>query len=126
MGDRAASVLPGSLATISCSTVGFPVTCTIQIQWAENARRGQRAADQHHAIWRRRPTCCTCSHETPRQHPVTWTDSERGFTLVELMIAIVIGLFLTGGLLTLVQAMKRTARSIKAGCRSCRTTSAWR
>lgn len=32
----------------------------------------------------------------------------RGFTLVELMIAIVIGLFITGGLLTLVQAMKRT------------------
>ncbi|MGC1389274.1 MAG: type IV pilus modification protein PilV [Steroidobacteraceae bacterium] len=32
-----AAVLPGYLATISCSTVGFPVTCTIQIQWAENA-----------------------------------------------------------------------------------------
>ncbi len=35
----------------------------------------------------------------------------RGFTLVELMIAILIGLFLTAGLLTLVQAMKRTATS---------------
>ncbi|MGC1389275.1 MAG: PilW family protein, partial [Steroidobacteraceae bacterium] len=35
-------------------------------------------------------------------------DSERGMTLVELMVAIMIGLFLTGGLLTLVQAMKRT------------------
>lgn len=33
--------------------------------------------------------------------------SQRGFNLVELMIAIVIGLFLVGGLLTLVQAMKR-------------------
>jgi len=33
----------------------------------------------------------------------------RGFTLVELMIAILISLFLAGGLLTLVQAMKRTA-----------------
>src|ERR1700690_3870566 len=32
----------------------------------------------------------------------------RGFTLVELMIAILIGLFLTAGLLTLVGAMKRT------------------
>jgi type IV pilus assembly protein PilV len=31
------SVLPGYLATISCSTTGFPVTCTIQIQWTENA-----------------------------------------------------------------------------------------
>lgn len=31
------SVLPGYLATITCSTTGFPVTCTIQIQWAENA-----------------------------------------------------------------------------------------
>jgi len=33
----------------------------------------------------------------------------RGFTLVELMVAILIGLFLTGGLLTLVQTLKRTA-----------------
>jgi hypothetical protein len=31
------SVLPPSLATITCSTVGFPVTCTVQIQWTENA-----------------------------------------------------------------------------------------
>jgi type IV pilus assembly protein PilW len=37
--------------------------------------------------------------------------SQSGFTLVELMIAVVIGLFLTGGLLTLVQAMKRTTVS---------------
>jgi type IV pilus assembly protein PilW len=35
--------------------------------------------------------------------------AERGFTLVELMISILIALFLTGGLLTLVQAMKRTS-----------------
>jgi type IV pilus assembly protein PilW len=33
--------------------------------------------------------------------------TQRGFTLVELMIAVTIGLFLVGGLLTLVQAMKR-------------------
>jgi type IV pilus assembly protein PilW len=32
----------------------------------------------------------------------------RGFTLVEILIAITIALFLTGGLLTLVQAMRRT------------------
>ncbi|HLW25627.1 MAG TPA: PilW family protein [Steroidobacteraceae bacterium] len=32
-----------------------------------------------------------------------------GFTLIEIMIAIVIGLFLTGGLLTLVQTLKRTS-----------------
>jgi type IV pilus assembly protein PilV len=32
------AVLPGYLATITCTTVvGTPVTCTIQIQWAENA-----------------------------------------------------------------------------------------
>lgn len=31
------AVLPGYLATISCSTTGFPVTCTVQIQWTENA-----------------------------------------------------------------------------------------
>ena len=34
---------------------------------------------------------------------------ERGFTLVELMIAVTISLFLTGALLTLVQAMKSTS-----------------
>jgi type IV pilus assembly protein PilW len=37
--------------------------------------------------------------------------SVRGFTLVELMIAVVIGLFITAGLVTLVQAMKRTTTS---------------
>jgi type IV pilus assembly protein PilV len=31
------AVLPGYLATITCSTGGFPVTCTIQLQWSENA-----------------------------------------------------------------------------------------
>jgi type IV pilus assembly protein PilV len=30
-------VLPGFLSTINCSTSGFPVTCTIQIQWTETA-----------------------------------------------------------------------------------------
>jgi type IV pilus assembly protein PilW len=35
--------------------------------------------------------------------------ASRGFTLVEIMIALAIGLFLTAGLLTLVQAMKRTS-----------------
>jgi type IV pilus assembly protein PilW len=34
--------------------------------------------------------------------------AERGFTLVELSIAVLIGLFLLGGLLTLVQDMRRT------------------
>lgn len=29
-------VLPGYLATISCSQANFPVTCTIQLQWTEN------------------------------------------------------------------------------------------
>jgi len=29
-------VLPGYLATIACSQVNFPVTCTIQLQWTEN------------------------------------------------------------------------------------------
>jgi type IV pilus assembly protein PilW len=37
------------------------------------------------------------------------TRATRGFTLVELMVAVTISLFLTGGLLTLVQAMKATA-----------------
>jgi type IV pilus assembly protein PilV len=31
------ALLPGFLGTINCSTTGFPVTCTIQIQWVENA-----------------------------------------------------------------------------------------
>jgi type IV pilus assembly protein PilW len=35
--------------------------------------------------------------------------TQRGFTLVELMIAITIGLFLIGGLVTLTGAMKRTS-----------------
>jgi len=35
--------------------------------------------------------------------------AQRGFTLVELMIAITIGLFLIGGLVTLTSAMKRTS-----------------
>ena len=35
--------------------------------------------------------------------------SARGFTFVEIMIAIALGLFLIGGLLTLVQAMRRTS-----------------
>jgi type IV pilus assembly protein PilW len=42
----------------------------------------------------------------PRRSP---GPSARGFTLVEIMIAIALGLFLIGGLLTLVQAMRRTA-----------------
>ncbi len=31
------NLLPGYNATISCTVVGFPVNCTIQIQWVENA-----------------------------------------------------------------------------------------
>src|ERR1700688_2114713 len=35
------AVLPGYLATITCTTtVGVPVTCTIQIQWSENGVAG--------------------------------------------------------------------------------------
>jgi type IV pilus assembly protein PilW len=40
--------------------------------------------------------------------------AQLGFTLIELMIAILIGLFLIGGLLTLVGAMKRTS-TIQSG-----------
>jgi type IV pilus assembly protein PilV len=37
-------VLPGYYATINCTqTVGIPVTCTIQIQWSENAVAGNSA-----------------------------------------------------------------------------------
>lgn len=46
--------------------------------------------------------------------PSTRCRLQRGFTLVELMIAILIGLFLVGGLLTLTGAMKRTG-SIQSG-----------
>jgi type IV pilus assembly protein PilV len=31
------ALLPGSLSTITCTTTSFPVTCTIQVQWTENA-----------------------------------------------------------------------------------------
>jgi type IV pilus assembly protein PilV len=34
------TVMPKSLATITCGTTGFPVTCTVQIQWTENAVAG--------------------------------------------------------------------------------------
>ena len=30
------AMLPGYLATIACSTSGYPITCTIQIVWSEN------------------------------------------------------------------------------------------
>jgi type IV pilus assembly protein PilW len=50
-----------------------------------------------------RPRSTRLCRERPAPH------AARGFTLVELMVAILIGLFLTGGLLTLVQTLKRTA-----------------
>jgi type IV pilus assembly protein PilV len=38
------AVLPGFLATINCTNViGVPVTCTITIQWSENAVAGNTA-----------------------------------------------------------------------------------
>jgi type IV pilus assembly protein PilW len=51
--------------------------------------------------------------QPPMKHdPMKGTElraaAQRGFTLVELMISILIALFLIGGLLTLVQAMKNT------------------
>ncbi len=45
---------------------------------------------------------------------VTRHAMQRGFTLIELAVALLIGLFLIGGLLTLVQAMKRTS-SVQTG-----------
>jgi type IV pilus assembly protein PilV len=35
-GQALQALLPGYLATITCTTAGFPVSCTVQIQWAEN------------------------------------------------------------------------------------------
>jgi type IV pilus assembly protein PilW len=49
---------------------------------------------------------CGVSAATPRLRA---TSGQRGFTLVEIMIAILIGVFLLGGLLTLVQTMKVTS-----------------
>jgi type IV pilus assembly protein PilW len=45
----------------------------------------------------------------PTHHGIVRRRAQRGFTLVELMIAVLIGLFLAGGLLTLTSAMKRTS-----------------
>ena len=45
-------------------------------------------------------------HRLQRRKPAR---AARGFTFVEIMVAIALGLFLIGGLLTLVQAMRRTA-----------------
>jgi type IV pilus assembly protein PilV len=36
-GAALAPLLPGYVGTINCSVGGLPVTCTIQIQWVENA-----------------------------------------------------------------------------------------
>ena len=44
-----------------------------------------------------------------RAAPGVRASAVRGFTLVELMIAVLISLFLAAGLLTLVQAMKKTS-----------------
>ena len=43
--------------------------------------------------------------------PMARRRANLGFSLVELMVALLIGLFLTGGILTLVGAMKRTTTS---------------
>jgi type IV pilus assembly protein PilV len=45
-GIAVGNVLPGYLTTITCSTTGFPVTCTIQIQWTENVVAGNSAQTQ--------------------------------------------------------------------------------
>jgi type IV pilus assembly protein PilW len=45
-------------------------------------------------------------HRLQRRKPARGV---RGFTFVEIMVAMALGLFLIGGLLTLVQAMRRTA-----------------
>jgi type IV pilus assembly protein PilW len=45
-------------------------------------------------------------HRRRRRNPA---GAARGFTFVEILVAIALGLFLIGGLLTLVQAMRRTA-----------------
>lgn len=46
------------------------------------------------------------THSTSAAHPRR--SRQQGFTLVELSVAVLIGLFLLGGLLTLVQDMRRT------------------
>jgi hypothetical protein len=42
------AVVPAPFATITCSTTGFPVTCIVTVQWAENAVAG--AAQQTGAL----------------------------------------------------------------------------
>src|ERR1700722_20229317 len=44
-------------------------------------------------------------------NPTHLEKRQRGFTMVELMVALLIGLFLLGGLLTLVQDNRRTFSS---------------
>ncbi len=48
---------------------------------------------------------------TQRQLPSRRVGAQRGFTLPELMVALLIGLFLIGGLLTIVQDNRRTFSS---------------
>jgi type IV pilus assembly protein PilW len=49
------------------------------------------------------------SDASPYAHQPRSAPRQRGFTLIEIMVAIMIGLFLTGGLLTLVQTLKQTS-----------------
>ena len=104
------AVLPGYLATINCSQANFPVTCTIQLQWTENgvavnAQQTQIGSLVHAELRPVRAAMSTLDR-LQRRKPVR---AARGFTFVEIMVAIALGLFLIGGLLTLVQAMRRTA-----------------
>jgi len=76
-------VLPAHFATLTGSTTGFPVTCTVKVPMG----RKRRAANCRSKPWRSRPLL----------HPVRGsmkTAPTAGFTLVEMMIAVVIGLFL--------------------------------
>ena len=110
------ALLPGSLSTLTCTTViATPITLYDPDPMGGERGGGERAADddQYAASADLRVVRAAMTQMPPRSP--TLSSRQRGVTLIELMIAILIGLFLTGALLTLVQAMKSRPSMTQGG-----------
>jgi type IV pilus assembly protein PilW len=101
-------LLPNYTAAITCNNAPV-VTCTVNIVWNENAAvaiNAQEAAQQ--------ALNPNATFESPNYtlivEPLTRIALSRlrGFTLIELMIAITVAIFLVGGLLWMVQSTRNT------------------
>jgi type IV pilus assembly protein PilV len=54
--------LQGFFATITCSTTAFPVTCTISLQWAENAVAANNSQNNMAALQNAGPAAATAPY----------------------------------------------------------------